>query len=106
MILIIECKAPDYAYIEEYEVEIDYDAPRCCGGDMEYCGQTKKNKEIWQCPICEDTQSFYPGMYGSDFVTMTPQEYEDYSAAEQQKARLIERYGTDKPKSIRDYWTG
>lgn len=107
MDIIIICKLPDYAQVETYEIEINREAPYCdwCKRDMEYdCYVAAAHTEIWHCPHCGDIEECYPGDYGSDFITMNEQEYQDYKGNERQEIKLRRRYGTAHPASIRDYW--
>lgn len=107
MNIIIECKIPDYDDTEEYEIEVQNECPHCewCKRDMEYdCYIGAAHTEIWHCPKCGEIEECYPNDYGSTFIKMNEQEYQDYKANERQEARLRWRYGTPKPRSIRDYW--
>jgi hypothetical protein len=104
--LIIECKVEDTPD-EDYSIEVQRECPKCeyCNRDMKYdCYISDLHEEIWHCPKCKEIEQVYPGDYGSDFIAMNEQEYRDYRANERQKELLIERYGTEHPRSISDYW--
>lgn len=105
--IIIECKLDDYATVEEYEIEVSRECPRCdyCRQDMKYdCYISDLHEEIWHCPKCKEIEQCYPGDYGSDFIAMNEQEYRDYQANERQKRYLERRYGMENPRYIADYW--
>lgn len=105
-LIIIKCNVFEWEYYDEYEIEKNYDSPQCCGHDMTFCCHSPDdNMEIWKCSQCEDVESFFPGMYGTYSITMNGREYAEYKASERQRKKLIRRYGTDHPQTIRDYFT-
>lgn len=86
------------------EVEVEQDAPRCCGQDMEFVRFSKRDNEIWECPRCGMVEVFPMLAYTHDSIRLNEEQYAEYSAWRKQMDYLKRRYGTYRPTSIADYW--